>query len=936
MLATLALEQDYVWFLAAIVWGALWVGWLTLARTEREWRWLPWAAGAGCLSALVELVAMAWPGEARAWVAPRLVWEEVQIGLTAALLVGWTVELGRQRLLNRWTAILTVVLIIEGALFRSFLPKELAWFLPGFGAALALFWARAQSEPVRAALAVCAVGLSLTNTGPVAEWALVPRRWAGLDASSLAHAAVHLAWAATIGWIVARRFGLTEARLDRRPLFYAGLGWLVAGLALASVLGARSRVAFESAAVSRARLEATLLDRASLARLVGRSDFRLDKIYAEGHPDGALYNYGSIRRLRSDEGWRLECELVRIEQANPDVLFACLTTLRDGWLVMTGSRRQLSAVTEVGLARRHDPQDEEDWRTGAARYLAPHATGLGLQNYARAPVFSPSGEMLGWLALLFPIETWVASQTQTRLLVFVVVGLGLVLAGMTETRRIRAREQERARAQAAAALEADRMKTAFLAKVSHELRTPIQSIMGYGELLRGSITDPLARARVLALRQHTDLMLRLVNDLLDLSAMQMGAFRLRERPARLGETIGQTVESLRPRAEAKGLSLSFELEPGTPEWAQIDSERVRQITLNLVGNAIKFTDRGGVDVRLGCTERAGVVCLAVGDTGPGIPAELAARLFQPFVRLEPTAAKEGTGLGLALADALCRSMRGGIALAERAGGGAVFNATFEARPCLPPDEPSTRSDACGRPLQGLRILIAEDNTLVRELFASYLGEMGARCHPVVDGAQALEVARREALDCCVLDLSMPCLDGWQTAAQLQARRAAGLRIVGVSAHANASERERALAAGFDEFLAKPVELGALAAAVRPERATVAAESAAMSGLHARLRAQFRLEAPARRAAALAAQRENDALALRQTAHWFCNSASVLGDDALRRASSQLEDAALSADSAAVERAWQACEQALRLWLNDSVAISDATPASHPKNKNQPS
>jgi CheY-like chemotaxis protein len=437
----------------------------------------------------------------------------------------------------------------------------------------------------------------------------------------------------------------------------------------------------------------------------------------------------------------------------------------------------------------------------------------------------------------------------------------------------------------------------------------------------------VARGRLQALRQHTDLMLRLVNDLLDLSAIQMGAFRLREQPVQLRELIRQTAESLRPRAEAKGVEFFVHLEPGVPEWACVDGERVRQIVLNLVSNAVKFTDQGRVEVTLGGGPTPPAVRLTVRDTGPGIPDGQRASLFQPFSRLEATIAKEGTGLGLSLAAALCRSMQGQILLDEQAEGGASFSATFAAPACAAPGPARRAEPDLAAALRGLRVLIADDNSLVRDLFASYLREAGADCTAVGDGEQALAALGRENYDCLVLDLAMPRLDGWETARRLHRHRPAGLRLVGVSAHADESDRGRAAALGFDAFLVKPVELNTLACALGADRSpNPGADSSAE--LLARLRLQFRHEAAAQRAAVQVALQEKNTAAVQAAAHYLCNSAAVVRDDCLHGVSARLEIAAQAGEPAALAAAWRDCEQALAPWLDANPIPPGSTPAFH--------
>jgi signal transduction histidine kinase/CheY-like chemotaxis protein len=528
--------------------------------------------------------------------------------------------------------------------------------------------------------------------------------------------------------------------------------------------------------------------------------------------------------------------------------------------------------------------------------------------------------MLGWLMIEFPRDQWFSAQLEPRAQAYAIVAFGFVLAAMVAMQRVRTQEREAARAAATAATQADRVKTAFLAKVSHELRTPIQSVLGYGELLRGSVKDTVDRRWLSALREHGELMLRLVNDLLDLSAINAGAFRLVPKPTALVELTEQTVESLRPRAEAKGLALSVTVASRVPLWAELDRERVRQIILNLVGNAVKFTDRGRVDVALEAGPGSEDVVLIVRDTGPGIPAADLGRLFQPFERLNGTIEKEGSGLGLALTAGICRSMGGEVSAESAAGAGATFRAWFRAPVCAAPPSLSRSSSGALPRLAGRRVLVADDNALVRELFVGTLQEAGATCFIAEDGEQALAVTAAETVDTIVLDLSMPRLDGLQVARRLRADHRTA-RIIGVSAHAGEREKEEAFAAGMDDFLVKPVSLEALVAAVlaQPESPNAPlADSAAQ--LMERLKAQFRRQAPLEGAGLAAAIGAGDFTAAYVKAHHLMNSAAVIRDNPLFDACVRVEQAARTNDPVELAAAWKQCEAALEPWTTPPAAL----------------
>lgn len=460
-------------------------------------------------------------------------------------------------------------------------------------------------------------------------------------------------------------------------------------------------------------------------------------------------------------------------------------------------------------------------------------------------------------------------------------------------------------------LPASAAEEGFLALICHELRTPLQTILGQGELLLRDATDDVARMRLGAIGQHGALMLRLVNDLLDWHASEAGEFQLKPKPVDLSALVVQTVESFRPAVAAKRLDLVCSVAADAPRWVQLDGDRVRQVLLNLLGNAIKFTDVGRVVVALGRTA-TGDAELSVTDTGPGITAAEQARIFRPFARVERTSETPGTGLGLALAARLCVRLGGELSVASDGESGTTFTAHFAAAPCAPvvPLE-ATRAMP---ELRGQRVLVADDNPLVRELFTAHLTQLGARCECVSDGAQAVERALESDFGVVVLDLSMPGFDGFEVARRLRARRGNDLRIVGASAHAEPTERSRAIAAGMDAFLAKPVELADLTAALGVNERGV--ERAGTQKLRKTLAAQFRQDARLQAEALWDAWSKSDWAALAKQAHYVRNSALVVADDSLASACAELWRAACDGEETMISVAWQNCDAALAAWVSE--------------------
>jgi CheY-like chemotaxis protein/anti-sigma regulatory factor (Ser/Thr protein kinase) len=451
-------------------------------------------------------------------------------------------------------------------------------------------------------------------------------------------------------------------------------------------------------------------------------------------------------------------------------------------------------------------------------------------------------------------------------------------------------------------------------------------VLGYGELLANAPLSEQHRAWLAALRSHGDIMLRLVNDLIDLGALQSGSFRLEAAPADLRNLIEKCTAALRPAADAKRLAFRVEIDPAMPPWVRADGVRLRQVLLNLLNNAVKFTPSGSVMLRVRCVSDA-MLEFVVSDTGPGIPAELRSRLFQPFMRLDP-AAGGGSGLGLALVQGLCTAMKGSVELAEGTGAGATFVVRLPFARCEPPTSAfATEALPVTSRFAGLRVLVAEDNTLVRELLMAFLAENGAEVTVAPDGPTALELARERVPDVLLLDVALPGLDGISVAEHLRRDGPRPLRIIGLSAHASRSDETRARGAGMDEFLAKPVRLAALADAITGQSAAESprsfSERITDDQLRARLLTQFATETP-RVLAELRASLQDDWPRARSRAHYLKNSADVLGDAAMRAACDRLASLEQSPGLAAAHHLVDAIEAAIpsKLLVLANIAATD--------------
>ncbi len=388
--------------------------------------------------------------------------------------------------------------------------------------------------------------------------------------------------------------------------------------------------------------------------------------------------------------------------------------------------------------------------------------------------------------------------------------------------RRRRRAEEEARA-------ADLAKGRFLADVSHEIRTPMHGVLGMADLLLQSGLAPAQREQVEAIQTSAEALLALINDLLDLSRIEAGRLQLRRRDFRLRELAGDVVRLLGPQAAAREIDLSLHLSPEVPDDLHGDPVRLRQVLINLIGNALHFTRQGSVavsfDLRNGDGEAPALRC-RVRDSGTGIRPALQTRLFQPFARADSAVSRqlEGTGLGLVICKNIVELMGGTIGFESTHGVGSTFwfqvplvrapEAGGRARPAVP----DTGRDAHRLATRSIvRILVVDDHPVNRRIALAQLQDLGYLVETAASGEAALRLLAERSYGAVLLDCAMPGLDGSETCRLLRRMedgkegKRRRVPVIALTAHAMAGERERCLAAGMDDFLAKPYQIGELTA-----------------------------------------------------------------------------------------------------------------------------
>jgi len=353
-------------------------------------------------------------------------------------------------------------------------------------------------------------------------------------------------------------------------------------------------------------------------------------------------------------------------------------------------------------------------------------------------------------------------------------------------------------------------KSQFLATMSHEIRTPMNGVIGILNLLQNDVLTDEQMAQVHMAAQSAQHLVAVINDILDLSKLEANSVELTDQPTRVTDLVEGVIALLLPNAAMKGLALTQSIDPDVPEWVSLDPFRVHQVLVNLVENAIKFSDQGSVHVRLAVSGIEGeeLLSFSVADCGKGVPENLKLQLFERFFQIDSTLTREagGAGLGLTICKQYVQLMGGDIGVEDGPEEGSCFWFRLPAirvetpHNAKPEDRPTSEAERT----TPLNVLVVEDNETNRYIVQAILAASGDKVTVALDGAEAVARVKEASYDVILMDIQMPVMDG---IAATEAIRALNVHtpIIALTANAMAGDREHYLASGMNDYVSKPVD-----------------------------------------------------------------------------------------------------------------------------------
>ena len=396
---------------------------------------------------------------------------------------------------------------------------------------------------------------------------------------------------------------------------------------------------------------------------------------------------------------------------------------------------------------------------------------------------------------------------------------------------------DRARARAE---QASRAKSEFLATMSHEIRTPMNGVLGMLRLMADGPLNERQRQQVRVMRSSSEILLGILNDILDYSRVESGEIEVESAVFDLHELVEDIVVLMQGRAREKGLALDLEIAKGVPAAVTGDRQKLSQVLLNLLGNGIKFTDRGAVTLEVSNGVEADAIRLAVRDTGPGIAEGDLAHLFEPFYQAAASrrhGQQTGTGLGLAISKRLVSAMGGRVEVETEPGDGSCFSVTLplpQGEAAIQPPVEAAAYEAIGTG-QALDVLIVEDNVVNAMVVEAFIGRMGHTPLVAPTAEEGLDLLEEQAFDLVLMDISLPGIDGIEATQHIRAHENPAIRslpVIAMSAHVFDNEVAQHLQSGMDAFIGKPIAPDGLAQTITSVLGRTPGERAAMDGARA--------------------------------------------------------------------------------------------------------